>query len=454
VGAATVAATETKRKYRRHPKPDENAPERPPSAYVIFSNKIREEVKDQNLSFTQIAKLVGDRWQKLDPVGKEPYEAQASAAKERYNIQLSAYKKTDAYKEYMQYLADFKAKHGGPVEPKRPKLDPESSGSILSVKSVEAASVEPPLPMPGHVRGGSMGSVSSSFTTTPMTSTAPLGGLSTRPRLTLSRSGSPPPPPPPPPQQLGRDQQHRPGFMSSHSSVSDESSTVRSDLPEPLLRTAALSLSTSASGTPPPLPPLVPPSGSSDPLGSPEVFSRSRLLYHGQPQGTSGPLSASTGPPSSTSQFPPTLPSPVIPDSAWRPRPGDVRGLQDAARTLLPSVPYAPSTPLTPSQLPPLKMSSDRFPDLGSSPNLRTLPLPRTSPTGVHGLHQLARAADRPRPATSEPADVRMSSREGLPSTLERSESDAANTLAGLASGVSRPESTRPPKLKRRPPWE
>jgi len=28
----------TKRKYRRHPKPDENAPERPPSAYVLFSN--------------------------------------------------------------------------------------------------------------------------------------------------------------------------------------------------------------------------------------------------------------------------------------------------------------------------------------------------------------------------------------------------------------------------------
>lgn len=28
-----------KRKYRRHPKADENAPERPPSAYVIFSNR-------------------------------------------------------------------------------------------------------------------------------------------------------------------------------------------------------------------------------------------------------------------------------------------------------------------------------------------------------------------------------------------------------------------------------
>lgn len=28
----------TKRKYERHPKPDEHAPKRPPSAYVVFSN--------------------------------------------------------------------------------------------------------------------------------------------------------------------------------------------------------------------------------------------------------------------------------------------------------------------------------------------------------------------------------------------------------------------------------
>ena len=83
-GGTPTGAPEPKRKYRRHPKPDENAPERPPSAYVIFSNKVREEVKEQNLSFTKIAKLVGDRWQKLDPAGKEPYEAQANAAKERY----------------------------------------------------------------------------------------------------------------------------------------------------------------------------------------------------------------------------------------------------------------------------------------------------------------------------------------------------------------------------------
>jgi hypothetical protein len=99
-----------KRKYRRHPKPDESAPERPPSAYVIFSNKMREELKGRNLSFTEIAKLVGENWQNLSPGEKEPYEQEAFSAKERYNNELAEYKKTNEYKEYSQYLAEFKAR--------------------------------------------------------------------------------------------------------------------------------------------------------------------------------------------------------------------------------------------------------------------------------------------------------------------------------------------------------
>jgi len=104
------AAHGAKRKYRRHPKPDENAPERPPSAYVIFSNKMREDLKGRNLSFTEIAKLVGENWQNLAPEEKEPYEQQASSAKEKYNNELAEYKKTNSYKEYSQYLAEFKAR--------------------------------------------------------------------------------------------------------------------------------------------------------------------------------------------------------------------------------------------------------------------------------------------------------------------------------------------------------
>ncbi|OHE95767.1 HMG box protein [Colletotrichum orchidophilum] len=84
----------TKRKYRRHPKPDENAPERPPSAYVLFSN----------------TKLVGEHWQNLTPGEKEPYETSALKAKEKYNHDLGEYKKTSEYRKYNLYLQDFKAR--------------------------------------------------------------------------------------------------------------------------------------------------------------------------------------------------------------------------------------------------------------------------------------------------------------------------------------------------------
>lgn len=112
-GTAKAAVKEeaqqgAKRKYRRHPKVDGNAPERPPSAYVIFSNKMRDELKGRNLSFTEIAKLVGESWQNLAPSEKEPYELQASCAKERYNSQLAEYKKTQNYSDYQQYLVEFK----------------------------------------------------------------------------------------------------------------------------------------------------------------------------------------------------------------------------------------------------------------------------------------------------------------------------------------------------------
>ncbi|KAK4196380.1 hypothetical protein QBC40DRAFT_9736 [Triangularia verruculosa] len=108
----------TKRKYRRHPKQDENAPERPPSAYVLFSNKMREDLKGRNLSFTEIAKLVGENWQNLSASEKEPFESQAQAIKEKYLGDLAEYKKTAEYKKYMLYLQEFKAKHGSPPQDK------------------------------------------------------------------------------------------------------------------------------------------------------------------------------------------------------------------------------------------------------------------------------------------------------------------------------------------------
>ncbi|CAD0083737.1 unnamed protein product, partial [Aureobasidium vineae] len=130
-----------KRKYRRHPKvgglkrtwvetdakavhpqADEHAPERPPSAYVIFSNRscrpglcttIRDQLKGRELSFTEIAKLVGERWQELQAHEKEPCEREAQTLKDKYYSELKKYKKTPQYKQYQDYLVEFKAKHSG-----------------------------------------------------------------------------------------------------------------------------------------------------------------------------------------------------------------------------------------------------------------------------------------------------------------------------------------------------
>ncbi|MCJ1431678.1 hypothetical protein MMC27_001033 [Xylographa pallens] len=144
-----------KRKYRRHPKPDENAPERPPSAYVIFSNKCREELKPQNLSFTSIAKLVGERWQALAARQKEPFESQATSLKETYNSELAKYRRTSGYKDYLEYLAEFKAKNANPStgmesKTKRPKLGTQDSTE--SSESTNSRHGSAGIPVGSHPR--------------------------------------------------------------------------------------------------------------------------------------------------------------------------------------------------------------------------------------------------------------------------------------------------------------
>lgn len=105
-GPGEVAVT--KRKYRRHPKPDKNAPERPPSAYVLFSNSIREELKGQAFTFTEIAKIVGEKWQHISQEKREQFESRARYSKDKYRRELAEHKKTPEYRQYAEYLQDFK----------------------------------------------------------------------------------------------------------------------------------------------------------------------------------------------------------------------------------------------------------------------------------------------------------------------------------------------------------
>lgn len=48
-----------KRGYRHHPKPDLDTPHGPYSAYMMFSNGVREHVEYESLSCTEISRQVG-----------------------------------------------------------------------------------------------------------------------------------------------------------------------------------------------------------------------------------------------------------------------------------------------------------------------------------------------------------------------------------------------------------
>ena len=92
-----------KRKYQRHPKKDSNAPQLPPTAYVVFSNEFREKHVVDQAAFTEIARAVGQAWKSLPSEERNRRETEARVAREEYRRALEAYKQTDSHKEYIAY---------------------------------------------------------------------------------------------------------------------------------------------------------------------------------------------------------------------------------------------------------------------------------------------------------------------------------------------------------------
>ncbi|KAI9652495.1 MAG: hypothetical protein M1831_006764 [Alyxoria varia] len=178
-----------KRKYKRHPKvrdspaveeiltrtfadwsqPDLNAPERPASAYVLFSNHVREEYQNVEVSFTAMAKIVGEKWQTLESEDRAKFEHRAAADKEQYRTALAEYKKTPEFAEYQEYVKVFKQRNNdgkkgrypapkcpptlvlircsAPEQPKKPKIAHSSSAETQSSNDTNIRSVPSPQSM-------------------------------------------------------------------------------------------------------------------------------------------------------------------------------------------------------------------------------------------------------------------------------------------------------------------
>jgi len=72
------------RKQRK--KKDKNAPKRALSAFMFFSNDIRDTVKREmpELEFLQISSEIGKRWKAITDEDRRPYDELAAADKKRY----------------------------------------------------------------------------------------------------------------------------------------------------------------------------------------------------------------------------------------------------------------------------------------------------------------------------------------------------------------------------------
>lgn len=75
-------------------KKDPNAPKKPPSAFLIFTSEHREKIKADNpgISITDIAKKFGEMWKKMSTTEKTPYEAKYAKLKEKYEMEVAAYR--------------------------------------------------------------------------------------------------------------------------------------------------------------------------------------------------------------------------------------------------------------------------------------------------------------------------------------------------------------------------
>ncbi|KAL1266399.1 hypothetical protein QQF64_002074 [Cirrhinus molitorella] len=73
---------------------DPNAPKRPPSAFFIFCSEFRPKVKEETpgLSIGDVAKKLGEMWNKTSAEEKQPYEKKAAKLKEKYEKDIAAYR--------------------------------------------------------------------------------------------------------------------------------------------------------------------------------------------------------------------------------------------------------------------------------------------------------------------------------------------------------------------------
>ncbi|KAG7397462.1 hypothetical protein PHYBOEH_000682 [Phytophthora boehmeriae] len=110
--------TDGERKPRK--KKDKNAPKRALSAFMFFSNDIRDTVKREmpELQFLEISSEIGRRWKQISDEDRRPYDELAAADKRRYQEEKEDYVPDPSFEQ--------------PAKGSRKKKDPNAPKRALS----------------------------------------------------------------------------------------------------------------------------------------------------------------------------------------------------------------------------------------------------------------------------------------------------------------------------------
>jgi len=75
---------------------DPNAPKRPLSAFFLFSQDERPDIKKRNptMSVGDMSKEIGSKWKKASDDVKKRYEQKAAGEKQKYEVRLAEYQKS------------------------------------------------------------------------------------------------------------------------------------------------------------------------------------------------------------------------------------------------------------------------------------------------------------------------------------------------------------------------
>ncbi|PVU88498.1 hypothetical protein BB561_005819 [Smittium simulii] len=119
-----------KRKYKKHPKKDPNAPEKWKSAYQLFREDINKKLEHKKLSFVELSKIHSDQWANLDINQKKYYNDLAMKAKIEYEKKMNQYRKSIQYKEFQEYLNQFYSQEDTVGRVGRPKGKKLNSSSL------------------------------------------------------------------------------------------------------------------------------------------------------------------------------------------------------------------------------------------------------------------------------------------------------------------------------------